>query len=823
MALLKHGVNINNLVFPKVKIERLYIKLDKKLIVNANKIKIQRESRASTSIYEISKAIKYLKYLPLFFDSVSLKNVTYNDEVVNILYKDEIFYVDSKYLTIDAKVSKIGKNIHLDLKQMILKDYGLELVGKLDLDTRDKIYKYSGKYSILNIDGGLTAKVEGARLYYDVNSSSFNSLAPIMKYLKKKVFIEPLAREWIYKKIVAKKYKLDYLKGMFDFKTKDFYPKLMKGSAVANDVLIKFAPHVKAAYASSVKVELKNNTLIFHPKEPTYEKKKVGINDIHIYNLLTTKNGIVVDIKSTTLLDTYVHNILHAFNINIPIIQTSGKNSSNLLLDVRFRPYSIQSKGNFEIYDSNFTIAGIDFFTRHASVRLENSKVFLDNSNLKYKNIFDVNTTGRFNTKSSDYKGKIDINSLLIDMKNSHLLSIHNLKNQNIKLNFGTDKTSILLRDLETKLIFQNNHNIFEINNLLKYKSFSSFLKKQKFSKGKLKIYTKHFDTFDTDLNISGVSTPFVDNNKTLKDFNIKIDINGSAIKASTIDDKIRFIYDKNIILNLKDIDILLDSNQTKAKANQLVSINGKNVRFISKDLNMTVLSDNFTLNFDKNESRFISVYKNSQLGYERNATIFSAKGSKFDDKFVNNVLGKKMFKGGTFSFNANGKNISVFDGKVFIKNSILKDFAAFNNIIAVINTIPSLFLFKDPNFNENGYAIKEGVIGIKRINNIVAFKSIELNGFSANISGSGYINLATKEIDLELDIKTLKDISKFISNIPLVGYITLGEDKSISTHVHIVGKIDNPTVKTQVLRDSLSSPINIIKRIIKSPLKLFQ
>ncbi len=820
---MKHGVNINNLVLPKVKIDRLYIKLDKKLIVSAHKIVIKRLSRANTSSYEIDKAIKYVKYLPLFFESISLKNITYNDEVVNILYKDEIFYVDSKYLTIDAKVSKVGKNIHLDLKQMILKDYALELQGSLDLDTRNKVYKYNGKYSILNINGGLTAKIEDDKLYYNVNNSSFNSLAPIMKYLKKKVFIEPLAREWIYKKIVAKKYKLNYLKGMFDFKTKDFFPKLMSASAVANDVLIKFAPHVKAAYANSVKVELKNNILMFYPKEPTYEKKKVGINDIHIYNLLTTKNGIVVDIKSTTLLDSYVHNILHAFNINIPIVQTSGKNNSNLSLDVRFRPYSLQAKGNFEIYDSNFTIAGIDFFTKHANIRLENDKVFLDNSNLKYKNIFDIDTTGKFNTKSSDYKGKVDINSVLIGIKNTHLLSIHNLKNQNIKLNFGTDKTSILLRDLETKLTFQTNHNIFEINNLLKYKPFSSLLKKQKFSKGKLKIYTKHFDTFDADLNISGVSTPFADNNKTLKDFNIKIDINGSAIKANANDDKIKFIYDKNIILNLKDINILLDSNQTKTKTNQLVSINGKDIRFVSTDLNMTVLSDNFTLNFDKNESRFISVYKNSQLGYERNATIFSAKGSKFDDNFINNVLGKKMFKGGVFSFHANGKDDNIFNGKVFIKNSILKDFATFNNIIAAINTIPSLFLFKDPNFNENGYAIKEGVIEIKRINDIVAFKNIKLDGFSANMSGSGYINLATKEIDLELDIKTLKDISKFISKIPLVGYITLGDDKSISTHINIVGKIDNPTVKTQLLQDSLSIPLNIIKRVIQSPLKLFQ
>jgi len=820
---LVHGVNINNLTLPKVKIKRLYIKLDKKLIVRANKIEIKRASKSNTSTYEIYKTIKYIKYLQLFFNSISLKNITYNDEVVNILYKDDIFYVDSKYLTIDAKVSKLGKNIHLDLKQMILKDYGLELVGKLNLDIKNKIYRYDGKYSILNINGKLKAKVEKNRFFYDIQSSSFNSLAPIMKYLKKRVFIEPLARAWIYKKIVAKKYKLNYLRGMFDFKTKDFFPNLMEGSAVAKDVFIKFHPNVKAAHASSVKVKLKDNTLAFYPKNTTYEGKKVGINDIYIYNLLTTKNGIIVDIKSDTLLDVYVHNILHVFDINLPIKQTSGRNKSNLFLDVRFRPYSIKAKGKFEIFDSNFTVAGVDFFTKHANIKLKNNNIYLKNSNLKYKNIFDINTTGKFDTKNSNYIGKMDINSILIDMKNSHLLKVENLKNQKIKLDFNTKKTIVFLNDFDTKLVFEKNQNFCEINNILKYKKYSPFLKNQKFNNGKLRIFTKDFDTFNADLNISGINTPFVDDNKTIKNLNLKIDINSSVLKAQALDSRLKLKYNKNIILNLKNLDILLDSNNSEAKTKQLVSINGKNVNFIIKDLNSTILSDNFTFNFDQNESRFISVYKDSQLGYENNSTVFIAQGSKFNDKFVNTILDKQMFKGGVFSFDAKGKDKNIFSGKILIKNSILKDFSVFNNIIATINTIPSLFLFKDPNFNEHGYMIKDGSISFKRVNGIVAFNSIKLHGFSADIYGNGYINLGTKEIDLNLQIRTLKDISKFLGSIPLLGYITLGEDKSISTNLKVTGKLKNPKIKTQVLEDSLISPLNIIKRVIKSPLKLFQ
>ncbi len=821
--ILIHGVEIDNIALPKLKVERLYIKLDKKLIVRANKIVFKRESRANTSVYEINKMFSYLKYLKPIFKSISLKNLVYNDEKVNILYKDDIFYVDSKFLTVDAKISKHNKNIILDLKQMILKDYQLELVGELNLDLKNRIYNYNGKLNLLNIDGHLKAKVEKDRLFYEIKSKTFDSLVPIMKYLKKRVFIEPLARAWIYKKIVAKKYRLNYLKGMFDLKTKDFFPKFMDGSASAIDVDIKFHPNVTKAHAKAIDIKLKDNALIFHPKIPTYEGKSIGINDIHIYNLLTTKNGIVVDIKSNTLLDKPVHNILKAFDINIPIKQTKGQNRSNLILDVKFRPFAIDAKGTFVAKDSNFALAGVNFFTKYAHVRLDNDKVYLDNSNLRYRDIFDINTTGKFSVKSSKYKGFIDIKSLAIDIKKSHLIEIKNLKHKNINLSFNSKKTSIFLKDFNSTIIFQKKSNIFKVDDILKFKKYSNFLNDQNFTKGSLTAKTEDFKNFHANLKVQGISSPIIENGKNIKDFNISIDVNSSKIKASSLQGKLQLFDDRNIILNLHDLNLSIDSSNDNLKTKQLFSINGKNVNFVSKDLNLSVLSDNFTLNLDKNETRFISIYKNSQLGFEKNATNFSANGSKFDDQFINTVLNKNMFHKGSFSFSSKGMNKNIFGGIVKIKNSTLKNFSVFNNIIATINTIPSLFLFKDPNFSEKGYMIKDGTISFKKINDVIALKEIKLQGFSANIEGSGYVNLDTKNINLTLQIKTLKDIGKLIGNIPIIGYITLGEDKSFSTHIKVSGDLNNPKIDTEILKDSILSPFNIIKRVLKTPLKLFQ
>ncbi len=613
-----HGVSIQHLTLPKLKIERLNIKLDKRLIVTAHKIEYQRDSKSKTSMYEINKIISYFKYLNPIFKSISLKNIIYNDEKVNLLYKDDIFYLNSKFLTIDANVTQDkSKIIKMNINQMILKDYQLEFRGNLSIDLRKKIYSYDGKFDILNIDGNIKMNIDKNILYYDINTSSFDTLSPIMKYLKSKVFIEPLAREWIYKKITAKKYRLERLKGKFNLKTKEFYPGNMKGSAIAQNAIVKFSPTVNPAYVKTIKIKLRDNTLFFKLTKAKYEKKSIGINDIHIYNILTSKNGIVVDINSKTILDKYIHNILKSFGIKIPITQTDGKNRSDLKLDVKFRPYSIKANGKFIIKNSHFTLVGIPFYTKNANIRLDNFDVLLKNCNLTYGKLFDIDLTGIFKTKEKTFDGNIDINSFFINIKKSPILHITNLKKQPVNLKIGTKKSVINLKDLDTKIIFEKGRNKFILKDILRYKNFSNFIKTNNINQGLISIETKDFKNYDAKLKIFGLKTPFVYKNKKIKDFDIDMSTDGNKIKASANDGKFKLSYDKHIILNLKKLDILLDNNDSIMQKNINISINGKIVNFLVKDLNSTILSDSFTYNKFKHQTRFYSVYMNSTLSYE--------------------------------------------------------------------------------------------------------------------------------------------------------------------------------------------------------------
>jgi hypothetical protein len=146
----------------------------------------------------------------------------------------------------------------------------------------------------------------------------------------------------------------------------------------------------------------------------------------------------------------------------------------------------------------------------------------------------------------------------------------------------------------------------------------------------------------------------------------------------------------------------------------------------------------------------------------------------------------------------------------------------AYNNLIALINTLPSLAFFKSPGFNEDGYEIQSGNVLFTRQGDILTIHTIDLDGVSADITGKGTLNLKDETLHVTLQLKTLKDVSGVIGKIPLVNHIILGDDKSISTLITLTGSIHDPHLETQVLQDTLITPFNILRRTIELPFKLF-
>ena len=197
--------------------------------------------------------------------------------------------------------------------------------------------------------------------------------------------------------------------------------------------------------------------------------------------------------------------------------------------------------------------------------------------------------------------------------------------------------------------------------------------------------------------------------------------------------------------------------------------------------------------------------------------------GTSMSDYFTNALLGSRYFDKGDFSLQIEGKNSKDQNGTFILQQTFIKDLKFFNNLMATINTIPSLLVFNDPNFSQQGYFVQNGYIEFEQKGDILYITEMQLRGSSADIVGGGEVNLTTNALNLKLQIRTLKTFSSAIDMIPLVGGVILGEDKKISTNISVTGDLSDPKIETHLITDTLMSPVNIIKRTLELPLDMFK
>lgn len=461
--------------------------------------------------------------------------------------------------------------------------------------------------------------------------------------------------------------------------------------------------------------------------------------------------------------------------------------------------------------------------TKSGEVKLDNFAITLDHTNMRYKNLFDINATGLFDTKKSRYDGSIDINSLLLDFSGTKLLSITNLINQKASFAIENNTTQMLLPDLNTTIVFEKDNNQFIVNDLSKLKDSSPFMQSSSLNQGSVTLKTKDFENFDAKINLHNVSTPLLDNREPVRDFEIALQTNTKTLDASTTNNKLSLHFDKDLTLHVKDLNISLPHGDDPLDIPIKTTVFGENSSLIDMDNNRTVLSERYTMSLYKDRVRLNSKRGKSSFEYEEKKGSFTIQATAMDSDAANALLNRSYFHQGDFSLTIEGKDSNTMQGTLIMHKTFIKDLKFFNNLMATINAIPSLLVFNDPNFNTEGYFVDNGYIEYNQTKEALHVKELQLRGANADIMGTGLLDLNTSTLDLKLQIKTLKSFSSAIDMIPIVGGVILGEDKRIATNVDVTGQITDPKIETHLILDTLKSPVNIIKRTLELPLELFK
>lgn len=831
MFVLQNGINIQNLDFKTFHIDELYIKLDKKLIFVTKNVEIKKQITSGEDKIDILSLGKKIKLLDVIFSRIAIENLHYGDLRFDMMFENNMFFVDMPYFRMNMLVDTKDDKIVVDVKELVFKDFNATFVGVGTFDTKSGEYDFSGNFSSYELNGNLMLKVQNEKLYYNLFDVKADGLEKFLQKIEDNKWLDEEVKEWIYGNVVAKNYFIKNLNGMFDLKTKNAYLNDIQGSASAKNLKVKFHKDVEPVYVDDANVTLKNGVLDFELNNPKYYEKSLVGSKIVIKDLFGKNANVNINIKTNSMLDDKIHEILKAYDIKVPVTQKSGKLKTDLLLSIRFKDSKVNVNGKFELENSNIVLSNSPFYSKHASIILENASIVkLKNSHLS-NSFLDVNTINGeifINEDRGSFDGIANLN-LQIDQHNKkNAIVIVEQKPVHLDMKFKNDSTTLDIAEFATKVVLST-PNVISIKKLSDVIEYSPLLKNVGLKGGdNVEIKTDDFENFMIYAQNLAFDLPFIKKDGLKYDNDsFEFEVLKDRVKGVAKSDLFSFLYQNSLLsLNFKDLDFvyndsLNDNNKNEEKLD--LKIDAQNSNIILTDSNKTIPFDSYHGDIKGKDIELFAKKDSGDFYLRSTPHKLALDATNLSGDFINKLFKTKSFEKGMFNLHLLGRNPKNYNAEIIVTDTHLTDYVFYHQLLTFINTVPSLLIFKTPDFNQNGFTVKNGKIYFSRNGEVLNFKAINLTGTSADLGGRGVINLQTTQIDIDLELKVLKDASSIIGKIPLVNQIILGKDRTLSTVIKVFGTLDNPQYETQLLQDALTTPFNIIKNTLELPFVIFE
>ena len=512
-----------------------------------------------------------------------------------------------------------------------------------------------------------------------------------------------------------------------------------------------------------------------------------------------------------------LHTMTAQFNADILKFSYEGVNlsQSNTPLKIEYdKKLSIFSKN--EIF---FNISGSNYKASNFYLEIDDDKILLKHTKLNIGKYITTKIYANFNTLTN--KSHISLsNFILIDPNTQSIL----YKNKKIMLSLTHAKNIIKIRSNELSGEFSSQEKGWKLklNSLSRIVKGSSLLKKLHLDKGDFTLYKNKNNKYTKfKANIEYPYKILVKNN---------IPQNKYKVKGKIYQERISLSINNKVFVNIKDtIDITMKN--TSVNINELLRVitDSSTDSNSSNTLNLILKASNSRLYVNKNrfilydtlDVQFYNKILTAQLNYAKGVAglrfkdnNFHLYGKNFNDKFMTKIFILSKFNKGNLDFSLSGK-LDDYKGVIYIKDTTINDYKILNNILAFVNTIPSLVTFALPGYNKEGLFINKAYINFNHQNNVFNLSDIYLDSKEIDVLGSGVADLEKDTIDITLNLKT--DLGSDLAKVPLIGYIILDKD-SISTTLNIKGKASDPTVKSLIAEDIVVAPLNIIKRTLSLP-----
>ncbi|MCW8953897.1 MAG: AsmA-like C-terminal domain-containing protein [Sulfurimonas sp.] len=502
---------------------------------------------------------------------------------------------------------------------------------------------------------------------------------------------------------------------------------------------------------------------------------------------------------------------------------------SGILLNQSTARLSLAYDKEFILSSKNSIKLAIDnkkYTLNNLKMNIDSNIVKASKMQLKIDNSLKSEIAAEYNLKTS--KGFADIFSIeYVDDKLGEVFK----RNKKSRVYFSNKNSEFSLhsQDYDVEYMLNDKEWKLKFNSLDKIAEYSNILNKYSLTNGSFMLHkVKDKENIDFTLNSDYKYKLLVNGNKPVDNYTAKGKINvNTEFMRFNINDAVDVIVDDDIRINAKNIGINRDEIVNLLDDEMMTKGSKSNSKFSFESTNCYIyFSEDRRAVSDKLDLQYFNNLLTAQLKHKEGSAYFKfldddfhLYGENFNDEFMENLFAVSKFKGGKLEFSIDGTT-KEYVGSIYAKDTTIRNYRVLNNILAFVNTVPSLVTFSLPGYNTKGLKADSTYINFGFKDDVYTMTDIALKSKEIDILGHGVASIKNNSINLELNLRT--DLGSSLSKVPLVGYILLG-DESISTSLTVTGKLDDPDVNTQVAKDIMVAPLNIIKRTFMFPFEIFK
>lgn len=577
---LLQGVTIKSLTFPGVKVTQLYIKLDKKLILDVEEIIISKQSNVEHSFDDIKKDIEKLPIYLKYFQQVHIEKLEISGNEFIIEINDDILFIDNKFINIAARPTFGPKKVTLDLYSLYLKDFGTLLEGELYVDYLNDFSKFTGTYTRKNVHGDLTLRGDDEYLDFNVNSNEMKNI----HFVKELVRLHPIIEEWMYDNVLGT-YHLKNFSGRVS--TRNFQPllKSFKGEATVTGAKVRFHKDVDYVHTPKITVKFGNDNLSFDILKPMYKDIDIDGSNVVIHNISGIGSNIDVNLFAKNRLSQDVLDIIKAYEVDLPIVQLDGQTDAKLTINVDFTTEKVSLDGEFKTKKANFKLDELVFLATDTLVILEDTNVYIKDAQINYDDMLDAKLNLNIDASKLNAVGDVTIKSFNIKANEQGILDVRDEKSS-ITVDFA-DNIEINLKELYSFIEINEKSFDVKVIELDTFYEQSELLKELNVTEGTLFLSINDFKDLDIyfKADVYDMDLPLKKEGKYLMDLTLEGTIKDDVVDVKTTDDTISIHYTDEVIkLFIKDTDIIVDTQSDAVdgfKQNLILQVENSNIDII--------------------------------------------------------------------------------------------------------------------------------------------------------------------------------------------------------------------------------------------------